>query len=317
MSTSENSQLVNPKSYNPKKNMIFSDPVKGNIPNSPIEFKRILISTRNEDGTVGELIVPTERLFSFGISENTSPESSKITGYTMALCLYNRTGPTEQERAWVENHKRIVDNCIDHILDVRDEIDQFELKKSDLTKIKGGLDPLYLKRVKEKDENGKIVLRVENENNLMLYAKLIRGKGKIMSMFFNENDEPVDPMEYMGKYCYAKCAIKYESIFVGAKSISLQLKIYEAVVEPIGTGMKRLLSRPTPKSKVLAANANATSALDVMNHSDNEDNGSLLGDDDDENNEDAVVEQAEPVEEKPKKTVKRTVKRKTVTKKTS
>lgn len=315
MSTSEYSQLVNPKSYNPKKSMIFSEPVKGNIPNSPIEFKRIMISTRNEDGTVGELIVPTERLFSFGVSENTSPESSKVTGYTMALCLYNRNGPTDEERAWVENHKRIVDVCIDHLLDVRDEIDQFELKKSDLTKIKGGLDPLYLKRVKEKDENGKIVLKVENENNLMLYAKLIRGKGKILSMFFNENDEPVDPMEYMGKYCYAKCAIKYESIFVGAKSISLQVKIYEAVVEPIGTGMKRLLSRPKPKSKVLAASAQSTTATDIMNHSDDEDSGSLLGDEENMNEPEPAVEEVE--EEKPKKTVKRTVKvRKTVVKKT-
>ena len=86
---SKNTQLTPAEGYLPKKRMIFSEPVLGEIPDSKpkIEFKRINIFTRNEDGTEGELIIPTERLYSFGISENTSQETGKITGYTFPLCL--------------------------------------------------------------------------------------------------------------------------------------------------------------------------------------------------------------------------------------
>ena len=43
-------------------------------------------------------------------------------------------------------------------------------------------------------------------------------------------------------------AIKIESIFIGNK-ISLQVKLYEAVVRRLDQGMRKLLSRPT-SSKV-------------------------------------------------------------------
>jgi hypothetical protein len=79
--------------------------------------------------------------------------------------------------------------------------------------------------------------------------------------------------------------VKIESIFVGAK-ISLQVKLYEAVVEPSKMGMKRLLARPKARSKVLAAqneNKSAAFALEEdekMGGSDGE-NGSLVAGDDD------------------------------------
>ena len=80
-------------------------------------------------------------------------------------------------------------------------------------------------------------------------------------------------------------AVKIESIFVGAK-ISLQVKLYEAVVEPSKMGMKRLLARPKARSKVLASqneNRSAASALDDdddgVNEADDDggNEGSLVG----------------------------------------
>ena len=45
-------QLTSVRGYIPKERMIFSEPISGEIPDSKpkIEFKRINISTRNEDG---------------------------------------------------------------------------------------------------------------------------------------------------------------------------------------------------------------------------------------------------------------------------
>ena len=68
---SNNTQLTTADGYDIKR-MIFSEPQNGSIPNSvpPISYKRISIQTRNEDGTIGDLIFPTSQLFSFGVNEN-------------------------------------------------------------------------------------------------------------------------------------------------------------------------------------------------------------------------------------------------------
>jgi len=311
MSDNENTQLTPAEGYIPKQRMIFSDPIVGSIPDSKvkIEFKRINISTRNEDGSVGELIIPTERLYSFGVSENTSQETGNVTGYTFPLCLWNRDGVTPAEKIWVDTFNDIVENCIDHLIDNREEIDLFDLTRGDLTKAKGGLSPLYIKKEKYTDEKGKTVLRNVPGKGPTLYAKLIYSKkqDKFLTQFFDTNDNIIEARDLMGKHCYAKAAVKIESIFVGAK-ISLQVKLYEAVAEPTKMGMKRLLARPKARSKVLAAQNDIKTASSAMDDDDDdkppqdEDTGSLIGSGDE-----AAEQQIK--KPSPKKTVVRKVKR--------
>jgi hypothetical protein len=290
--------------------MIFSEPIVGSIPDSKvkIEFKRINISTRNEDGSVGELIIPTERLYSFGVSENTSQETGNVTGFTFPLCLWSRDGATPAEKTWVDTFNEIVECCMDHLIENKEEIDLFDLTRADLTKAKGGFNPLYTKKEKFTDEKGKTGLRNVPGRGPTLYAKLIYSKkqDKFLTQFFDTNDNILEARDLMGKHCYASGAVKIESIFVGAK-ISLQVKLYEAVVEPSKMGMKRLLARPKARSKVLASmneNKSAAFALDDDGVEDNTggDDGSLLGSGGEEDN----VEVKKP---SPKKTVVRKVKR--------
>lgn len=305
MSNTENTQLTPFSGYDVK-NIIFSDPLAGSIPDSKpkIEYKRILISTENPDGTIGELIIPTtNRLYSFGVSENTSQETGKVTGYTLPLCLWSRDGPTKKEKEWTEKFNQIVDTCIDHLVDVKDEVDMFELTRSDLTKAKGGLNPLYWKKEKVVDEvSKKVSLQVVPNTGPTLYSKLIYKKNdKFLTQFFDFDDNPLDARDLMGKSCHVNGAIKFESIFIGAK-ISLQVKLYEAVVELTGTGMKRLLGRPKPQSKVLAMKSGVKNATDVM------------GGDDDDSESDAgsletETEKQPEVEQPKKKVVKRVVKK--------
>lgn len=301
MTEIENTQLTPAEGYNAKQRMIFSEPIVGSIPDSKvkIEFRRINISSRNEDGSVGELIIPTERLYSFGISENTSQETGNVTGFTFPICLWNRDGCTPAEKTWVDTFNNIVDSCIDHLLDKKDELDLFELNRSDLTKIKGGLNPLYWKKEKFTNDKGKIELRNIPGRGPTLYAKLIFSKkqDKFLTQFFDMNDNPLDAKELMGNHCYTKAAIKIESIFIGSK-ISLQVKLYEAVVEPNKMGMKRLLPRPKGRSLVLSShkeNHSASHALDEDVHADEEETGSLVGSGD----------EAPPVKESPKKVIRK------------
>lgn len=313
MSTSsENTQLTPADGYIPTKSMIFADPVSGTIPDSKpkIEYKRINISTRNPDGTEGELVFPTERLFSFGVSENTSQETGKVTGYTFPICMWSRDEPTKKEKIWTATFNKIIDCCIDHLLANREEIEMYELSRGDLTKSKGGLNPMYYKKEKHVNEAGKTVLRVVPGSVPTLYTKLFFSKksGKFMSQFFDLDDNPINALDLMGKFCHTNAAIKIESIFIGAK-ISMQCKLYEAVVEPSSSGIKRLLVRPKANSKVLAAKSELKTAASVMDD-DDDDAGSLVSSEcEDEPVVISAPKKITPKKITPKKAVKRVVKR--------
>ena len=58
----DNTQITSASGYDVK-NIIYSKPRDGSIPNSTVAFKRVQMGTRNPDGSIGELILSTERLF--------------------------------------------------------------------------------------------------------------------------------------------------------------------------------------------------------------------------------------------------------------
>lgn len=235
-------QLVSAIGYDTNR-MIFSKPIIGNVKDTSINFRRINITTRYNDGSVGDLIIPTERLFSFGVCENIDPTTKKVNGYVFPLCLYSKDGATENEKAFVDTFNKIVDRCKKHLLDNKKELKLHDLEPSDLKKF----NPLYYKKV-----DGEIVDSV----GPTLYAKLIISKKnnqeKILTQFCDLDGNELNALDILKKYCHASAAVKIESIFLGNK-ISLQVKLYEAEVELSETGMKKLLpkrSRPQPVTQV-------------------------------------------------------------------
>lgn len=239
-------QLTTADGYNVK-NMKFSAPIPGVIPNSqpPIGYRRISISTKYPDGTVGDLILGTEELFSFGVSENKELGTQKVNGYSLPLCMYNRDGPTPSQLAWVTTFDKIVDRIKKYLVDHKDELELYELTMDQLIKF----NPLYWKKEKGKKVEGR---------GPSLYPKLISSKkngGKIMTSFCDENGNDLDPMTLIGKYCYATCAIKVESIFIGSK-ITLQVKLHQANIRLAESSFKPLLPRPTGSSKMAIATSN-------------------------------------------------------------
>ena len=266
---SDNTQLTSATGYDISR-MRFSDAQVGTIPNSvpPIVYKRINISTVNTDGSIGELVIPTEQVFTFGVGENTNPDSGKVNGYVMALCLWNRDGPTKAEKEWSDTFDKIVERCKDHLLESKEEIEQYSLERNDLKK----LNPLYWKR-----EKGKIV----DGTGPTLYAKLIVSKkqNKIVTMFFDFEGSTMDPLSLLGKYGYVKGAVKIESIFIGNK-ISLQVKLYEAEVKLMETGMKRLLSNKPLSIKKVTSSSGANPMQDDAKA--DSDTGSINGSDDED-----------------------------------
>ena len=264
--------------------IIFSKPETKSIPNTPISYKRVNILYKNSDGSVGDLIIPTENLFSFGVQENTDMASNKITGYSIPLCLWNRAGATDAEEQFISTFESIVDHCHSHLLEesTKDALEKYDLDESDLKKF----NPVYRKRDKGKIVEGK---------SPCLYPKLIVSKKDgditINSFFVDGNGNDLNPMHLLGKRMNCTCSLKVESIFVG-RTISLQVKVYECVAEMLEGGMKRLLSKPKPKSKPVEEEMEQLTLDDQEDEQ--TDNGSIKDESEPE-------EEPEPEPEPPKK----------------
>ena len=273
-------------------NIRFSEPIEASIPPS-ITYKRVGLTYINDDGSEGELIVSTDELYSYGVGENTNIETGKVNGYVLPLVLHNKSGPTQYQKTFVDVFNKIVEKCKDYLMDNKEELGQYELERNDLKK----LNPLYYKK-----DKGKIV----EGSSPTLYAKLIVKKdkkdgNKIITVFFDrDSGDTIDALELLGKHCYARAAVKFESIFIGNK-ISLQIKLYECEVKQVNSGMRRLLSRPQSDSKVSMISNSKNVPLPL----DDDDAGSLVDDE--------IVDDEPPVEntikEIPKKVVKKVVKK--------
>ena len=265
---SMNTQLSSPNDFDVTK-MVFSKPVKGSaktLDGEPqIKFSRIMISTQNKDGTIGELVFPTTELFSFGVSTNTSQETGKVNGYSLPLCLWNKDNPTDLEKAFSTKLEEVVERCKDHLLleSTKEDIEKYELERAELKKLNSFI---YWKR-----DKGKIV----EGTGPTLYPKLIESKktNKIITRFFDADDNDIDAMSLNGKYCWVKAAIKIESIFVGAK-IALQVKVYEAEVRLIESGVKRLLRRPVADTEVTVQKRTTNPIQAPNQQEDDDDDGS-------------------------------------------
>ena len=263
-------QLTSAEGYNVN-NIIFSKPEVGTIPGSvpKLSFKRIRIGTKNNDNSTGDLIIETPpELFSFGLQENRELGSGIVNGYVVPICLWNKNGATAQEKQFTELFEQIVNKCKQHLLDSKDEIERYDLDLSDLK----NFNPLYWKK-----EKGKIV----DGKGPVLYIKTLMSKKneKISTFFINEEtNEEMNPFDILNKYCFLKGAIKIESIFIGNK-ISLQLKLYEAVIKPIDMERKTLL-RTNVVRKIDTSSSDIFEAMNDENENDhmteNESNSSMV-----------------------------------------
>lgn len=277
----DNTQLTSAFGYDVN-NMRFRKPLDGSLPNdTTVKFKRIAIGTKNPDGSLGDLIIPTLRVYSFGLSPNRDQKTGKIDGYSIPLCLFSRDEPTDEQRKWVETFNNVVEHTKQYILDHKDDIERYDLEPAELKK----LNPLYYKR-----EKGKIV----DGTGPTLYAKVMQNKktGTISTPFCDERGNDVDPMSIMDKRCYVTAAIKFESIFIGSR-ISLQIKVYEARVQMLDSAPRRFLqSMSSSTNNVVMEDddqphrpsllESSSSVVKQSNDESDDESGSVNGDDEKE-----------------------------------
>ena len=205
-----NTQLTIAEGYNAD-NLIFEKVINKN------GFKFIPIKTKNQDGSIGDLIIsPSTQFFSFGLQEQRDL-TGKLCGYTIPLYLKSQEGYSKEANEYIKTYNNIIEKCKEYLLDNKSDL-KLDIETSDLRKF------------------GKLYVGKKEEVGVKQYLKVItRNKSteapKILSLFsYKDGSDIEDPMKLMNTPCKILPAVKIESIYIGAK-ISIQLKLYEAQVE--------------------------------------------------------------------------------------
>ena len=78
--------------------IVFYSAKKHKVPNSKIKYQRIKIERKLPNGKLTPLVVETPFLFSFGIRERKDQETTKISGYSIPVCLWKKDAePNKKE----------------------------------------------------------------------------------------------------------------------------------------------------------------------------------------------------------------------------
>lgn len=296
------------------KNRLIMEAVKSQIPGSTLSFYRLLLSIRNPDGTVGDVIIDLDRSYSFGVSESRDLATNNLNGYTLSISMYERDGATEKQVRSVQFINCLSDVIKDYLLteEGKASVENWDLEAALLKKV----NPLYFKR-----DKGKIV----EGSSPTFYPKLMYYKAskdkngkereaRIGTKFYLEDEvdengdaQEVNPLEFLGVRCHATPAIKFENVYVAGK-VSMQCKVYEANVKAAESGPKRLLKagpRLTMTSDGSGSSSGFSTAKVTLSSTKEEFTEEELQLPEDE--ESGVQE---PLKEEPKKVVKKVVKKK-------
>ena len=123
---------------------------------------------------------------------------------------------------FIKVFKSIVKKCKDHLVDHL--INGKRLKLSDLSNLasclsdKNGRPPVLYVKVPTEYGTGKVIPEFYEK-------KEIDGPDKLSKLI-------EDPYEFKNKECIVNAAIRFDSIFIKGKIISLQVKLYEVEMTP-------------------------------------------------------------------------------------
>jgi hypothetical protein len=222
-------------------NLVFDEPLFGQIPNQPIKYHTVNIGYRNPDKSVGELVFELRDYSSFGITENRDAKTEELQGYSVGISFgeYNQK-PSDYDLQVVKSLDDLVNATKDHMLkpEVYKACKLKELYRTDLRNIA----PHAQKKDKTTEE-------IIEDSLFSIYPKLMwtkekeyidekTGEKKIVPSKFKtelwDDDEAqlgnrvdLDPLDCISKRCRIRAFVKVDRIFVGSK-IKLQLKLYAA-----------------------------------------------------------------------------------------
>ena len=187
-----------------------------------VKVRNVKHNSSELDGTIGDLVLATSEIWSPGVQENKFAPGT----WSMPLFLYGMNGATDEEKKFVDVFNNIVEHVKNHIVGVRTEIGKPRLTPDSESFDK--FNPLWFKKNKETGEN-------EKDSSPVFYVKLMQnkrsGENNILSKFADATTKKIINFKDMiDRKCNVRAVIKFESIFINAKTISLQIKLVDACV---------------------------------------------------------------------------------------
>jgi hypothetical protein len=271
-------------------NMIFEEIKEGSIGSGKqaVKFKRVVIKYRQKDGKIVPLIIGTPPLFSYGVMENTSLETKKVTGYSLALYL-----PSDKKEEKKEGKEEKADKSKkaevklhpleDALHRARKRVVDFMIANAEALEL-GDFDEAAAKHILPslinvpKEKTKKHIKRLFP--HLMWYGPSDKGPEKMLTKFQkvvslgmpgeDPKLEPLDPKTCIGA-CKAIAGLQIDNLFVGAKVKSIQMKCPQALImdDTSATASKDLLKDQLEELKKQLAELNLGEAPEGGESGDN------------------------------------------------
>ena len=178
-----------------------------------------------QDGKEEKLVMITDKCFSWGVQKDNLGDTLKLPIVLENKDMETNTlQPTDMQTSFLNATRKTVEECKAHCLAEKETIGRFDLERGDLKKLGNFVYVKKEKREVVKDYASTLYAKVRyNTKNEKLFTRFRKKKGK----------ELFSLKELMGQRCYVRAAICFEGIFVNNSVVSLQVRVDEAIVEPI------------------------------------------------------------------------------------
>lgn len=291
-------QMVHPGTSFDATKIVFGNPRIMCIKDmGKVKYMQIPIGYRNADNTIGELCLMTEKLFSFGISP---PFQNLPTApYTLSLSLYDKLDPTPEQKTFTNNVKSILSTARAFLESMKSHPD---LEANNLKITTDRLDTFESSPIKwtKLCKDTKRRVDISPLMNVKLIVKMVDNDQGHPEEILSTNlvdikNNPIQLHEFINKYCYAQCVIKFDGLFIGGMLITLQLKIEQGVLDPISEEKRPqfpipMLETLKPYDNTPSIHASSLSGTNLdFNRNDNDTNSIpddlsniVLSDDDDD-----------------------------------
>ena len=189
------------------------------IPDSDRKYDRIPITINYHDAVYGPLLLKTDKCFSSGARQNINRETGEVYGWTLPIGMYDKEGPTPDQRLFVQRLEEVIKYAKVRVLD------EYPIDEEAINKLGGCLW--------QPDDETK---------GPTLYAKIISGKNgntRYDSRFSRVKDiaKPSKKTsltkEQITDSCYVIAVIRVDSIYVCEDKAYLQVKVYEANIQKL------------------------------------------------------------------------------------
>jgi hypothetical protein len=229
--------------------VVYSDPQTNEIPGGGGNYRRVYIQYMYDDNTIGPAIVEMGKHYCFGVQPDNEDKDGKVMkdnngkekalrGYRVPIVMTSQNKNNPEPEEWEQNEVDFFDGWRDEVVryatENRKAIGKGAMKDEKIDALVSNL--LY----RRTNDEGEVMEDVPPK----FYANLIyySNRKEVGTTFYGPGDKEVDPLT-MTSHFHIYPTIRFDSIYVGGKSISLQSRVYDATVEPASRAPKKRLAR--------------------------------------------------------------------------